>query len=64
MNGTRNQVGRIVPSAPIGSAPMAADSSASEPASSRPVSSRTTGARAPPNVVQPTTPRVEAWRGR
>ena len=39
---------------------MAAESSLSEPASSRPAISRTTGASAPPNVVQPTTPRVEA----
>ena len=64
MNGTRNQVGRIVPSAPIGSAPIDFDSFPSEPASSRPVTRRSTGASAPPNVVQPTTPRVEARRGR
>ena len=64
MNGTRNQVGSSVPSAPIGSSPMAAESSLSEPASSSPAISRTTGASAPPNVVQPTTPRVGGLRGR
>ena len=37
-----------------------AESSLDEPASSRPKISRTTGASAPPNVVQPTTPRLEA----
>ena len=42
-NGTRNQVGRIVVSAPIGSAPMAAERSFDDPASSRPKTSRITG---------------------
>ena len=58
-NGTRNQVGSSVVSAPIGSAPIAADRSPEEPASSRPKISSTTGASAAPNVVQPTTPRLE-----
>ena len=43
-NGTRNQVGSTVVSAPIGSAAMASLRSGEEPASSRPKISRITGA--------------------
>ena len=35
-----------------------------EPASSSPNTSSTIGATAPPNAVQPTTPRLDARRGR
>ncbi len=63
-NGTRNQVGSRVVSAPIGSAPIALLSLAEEPASSRPKTSRKIGATEDPNVVQPITPRLEDRRGR
>jgi len=43
---------------------MAALSSGDEPASRRPNAKRTTGASDEPNVVQPTTPRLEELRGR
>ena len=63
-NGTRNQVGSSVVSAPIGSAPIALLSLADEPASSSPKTSRTMGATEEPTVVQPITPRPEERRGR
>ncbi len=63
-NGTRNHVGRIVVSAPIGSSATACDSSASDAQSSTPYATRITTGRLPPNVGQKTTPRVEAVRGR
>ena len=63
-NGTRNQVGSSVVSAPTGSRPIASESFCEEPASSRPKMTRITGPTAPPNVVQPNTPRPDALRGR
>ncbi len=63
-NGTRNQIGRMVVSAPIGSAPIAELSLAEEPASSRPTITRSTGASAAPKVVQPITERAGVARGR
>ena len=63
-NGTRNQVGRIVVSAPIGSSATACDSWSSEAHSRTPYPTRTTTGRLPPKVGQKTTPRVEAVRGR
>jgi hypothetical protein len=63
-NGTRNQVGSTSVSAPIGSEPMSVDSFSEEPASSSPKTSSTTGPSAPPNVVQPNTPRLDDRRGR
>ncbi len=63
-NGTRNQVGRIVVSAPIGSAATALFSVLEEPASSRPKTSRNSGATEAPNVVQPITPLLDELRGR
>ena len=63
-NGTRNQVGNASASAPIGSAAIALLRSSDDPASSRPKTSSTTGATEPPNVVQPTTPRLDDRRGR
>ncbi len=63
-NGTRNQVGSSVVSAPIGSAASFCANCWSEPASNRPQTMRMIGARVPPNVVHPTTPRPEALRGR
>jgi hypothetical protein len=63
-NGTRNQVGSTVVSAPIGSAAIALLRPADEPASSRPKTSSTIGASDAPNAVQPTTPRPDAFLGR
>ena len=63
-NGTRNQVGSSAASAPIGSAAIASDSSVDDPASSSPNTSSTIGASDEPNVVQKTTPRLDADRGR
>ncbi len=63
-NGTRNQVGSKVVSAPIGSAPIAALRVLDEPASSRPKTSRNTGAMVAEKVVHPTTPRLDDRRGR
>ena len=63
-NGTRNQVGSTVVSAPIGSVPMDSLSLGAEPASSRPNSSSTTGPSEPPKAVQPATPRLDELRGR
>ena len=63
-NGTRNQVGSVAASAPIGSLAIASDNSVDDPASSSPKTRSTTGATEAPNVVQPTTPRDEAVRGR
>src|ERR1039457_2158529 len=63
-NGTRNQVGSRVASAPIGSALIAEFRLLEEPASSSPKTSRKMGAMDDANVVQPTTPRPEALRGR
>ncbi len=63
-NGTRNQVGSRVASAPIGSAPIALLRLAEEPASSSPNTSRKIGAIEAPNVVQPITPVPEDRRGR
>jgi len=63
-NGTRNQVGSSVASAPIGSAPIAKLSLLDEPASSRPNTSRKMGAMEEANVVHPTTPVPEDRRGR
>src|SRR3954452_23705432 len=62
--GTRNHVGRIVVSAPMGSPPTAPESLLSEAASSTPYTISTTTGRLPPNVGQPPTPAVEALRGR
>ena len=62
--GTRNQVGRIVVSAPIGSSATACESLSSEAHSSTPYATRITTGRLPPSVGQPTTPRVDAVRGR
>ncbi len=64
MNGTRYQVGSSVVSAPIGSPAIASDRSLLDSASRMPKTVRTTGATAPPNVVQPKTPRLDALRGR
>ena len=63
-NGTRNQVGSTSASAPIGSAPMSWASCGDEPASSSPKTMSTAGPSAPPNVVQPNTPRLDERRGR
>ncbi len=63
-NGTRNQVGSSAASAPIGSAAIASDSSVDDPASSSPKTSSRIGATDEPNVVQKTTPRLDASRGR
>ena len=63
-NGTRNQVGSRVASAPMGSAPIAELRLLDEPASSRPNTSRKMGATDEANVVQPTTPLPEDRRGR
>ena len=63
-NGTRNQIGSVIAIAPTGSLAMAAASSGDEPASSRPITRSTSGASDEPNVVQPTTPRADAERGR
>ena len=63
-NGTRNQVGSTSVSAPIGSAAIFADRSCDDPASSRPKISNTIGATDAPIVVQATTPREDALRGR
>ena len=63
-NGTRNQVGSRSASAPIGSAAILVDRSCDDPASSSPNTSSTSGATAEPAVVQPTTPREDASRGR
>src|ERR1700753_176764 len=63
-NGNRYQVGRIVVSAPIGSAEIAPFSLVDDPASSRPNPSRKIGAMDAPNVVQPTTERLDVSRGR
>ena len=62
--GMRNQVGKTVVRAPMGSVLMASPSSASLPTSSVPAMMRMTQGRAAPVVVQPTTPTVEALRGR
>ncbi len=63
--GMRNQVGSSVVSAPIGSLPMASErDSSAEPTRRMPKKTRTTVGSAAPSVVQPTTPRVEAARGR
>ena len=62
--GTRNQVGRIVVRAPIGSEATALDSLPSEAHSSTPYPTRISTGRLPPTVGQPTTPRVDAERGR
>ncbi len=62
--GTRNQVGSRSVSAPIGSAAILVDRSCDEPASSSPNTSNTSGAIDEPIVVQATTPREEALRGR
>ena len=53
-NGTRNHVGRIVASVPIGSDGMPASTSALEAESMRPKTTRSTGAIAPPKVFQKT----------
>src|ERR1700753_171132 len=63
-NGNRYQVGRMVVSAPIGSAEIAPFSLVDEPASSSPKPSRKIGAMAEPNVVHPTTARLDALPGR
>ncbi len=63
-NGTRNQVGSRMASAPIGSLAIEVLSAFEEPASSSPKMSRTIGATAPPKVVQPATPALEDLRGR
>ena len=63
-NGTRNQVGSTSARAPIGSEPMSWDSCWDEPASSSPKTMSTAGPSAPPNVVQPNTPRLDDRRGR
>ena len=64
MNGSRYQVGSSVVRAPIGSALIASDRSLLDSASMMPKTVRTIGAAAPPNVVQPKTPRPEDARGR
>ena len=51
-------------SAPIGSAAIFEDRSCDEPASSSPKISNTIGATDEPIVVQATTPRDDALRGR
>ncbi len=63
-NGTRNHIGSVIAIAPTGSVAMCAARSGDEPASSRPTTSSTIGANEEPNVVQPTTPRADAERGR
>ena len=64
-NGTRNQIGSVIAIAPTGSRrDRARARSGDEPASSRPTTSSTIGASDEPNVVQPTTPRADAERGR
>ena len=63
-NGTRNQVGSSVASAPTGSAPIAELRLVDEPASSRPNSSRKIGAIDEANVVHQTTPDPEDRLGR
>ena len=63
-NGTRNHVGSKVVNAPIGSVAMAALSSCDEPASISPKINSTTGPSDAPKVVQPTTPALEACRGK
>ena len=61
----RNHVGSSVVSAPIGSSPMALDSdSSAEPTRRMPKKTRMTVGSAAPTVVHPTTPFVEASRGR
>ena len=63
--GTRNQVGSSVVSAPIGSLPIASErDSFAEPTRRMPKKTRMTVGSAAPSVVHPTTPRVEAARGR
>ena len=63
--GMRNQVGRIVVSAPMGSSPIASESASKlEPTSRTPKNTRTTVGSAAPKVVHPTTPLVDAVRGR
>ena len=63
-NGTRNQVGSRLASAPIGSAPIAVLRLLDEPASSKPNITRKIGAMEEPNVVHQTTPRPEERLGR
>lgn len=63
-NGTRNQVGSAMASVPTGSVASAALKSFEDAASSSPNPSSATGASDAPNVVQPTTPRLDAVRGR
>ena len=63
-NGTRNQVGSRVASAPIGSAPIAVLRLLDEPASSRPNTTRKIGAMEEANVVHQTTPLPEDRLGR
>ena len=63
--GMRNQVGSSVVSAPIGSPPIASDrDSSAEPTRRIPKKTRMTVGSAAPTVVHPTTPFVEASRGR
>ena len=62
--GMRNQVGRMVASAPMGSESMAVPRAASDPTSMVPAMTRTTQGREEPKAVQPMTPGVEAVRGR
>ena len=63
--GTRNHVGSSIVSAPIGSEPIASDrDSSAEPTRRIPKNTRMTVGSAAPSVVHPTTPRVEAARGR
>jgi len=57
-------VGSRLASAPIGSAAIAKDRAFDEPASSRPKITRKIGAMEEPNVVHPTTPRLEDRLGR
>src|ERR1035441_7040238 len=63
-NGTRNQLGSRVVSAPIGSAPIAELRLADEPASSSPKMNRMIGAADEPNAVQPITPLPDDRLGR
>ena len=63
-NGTRNQVGSSVASAPIGSACIAEFRLLDEPASSRPNTTRKIGAMDEANVVHQTTPAPEDRLGR
>ena len=63
-NGTRYHSGSSVVSAPMGSLAMASLRSELDSASMIPKITRTVGAAAPPNVVQPNTPRPGVVRGR